>query len=197
MEASTRQIEPEPHDWSVRPLPVAGRMWCGAIAFFFGSFLFAYFYLRSLNTNNAWKLGHVHPAGGLGAAVMAVLLVSGVLMHLGSRRPADTISTGFVAFVLALIAVALQFVQYSVLDFGPASGAYASVFFGWTATYALSALCGAYWIETQVAALWRAQRNGFRDVDEDVLRAGITACSTCWTFFVAIGVVTFIVLYLV
>ena len=33
------------------------RMLCGAAAFFFVSFVFAYFYLRSLDTNNAWKIG--------------------------------------------------------------------------------------------------------------------------------------------
>jgi hypothetical protein len=71
------------------------------------------------------------------------------------------------------------------------------VFFGWTATYALGALWGVYWMETSVAALWRARRNGFAGTDARLLRTGLRACATCWTFFVGIGVIMFVVLYLV
>ena len=43
----------------------AARMLCGVVTFFFLSFLFAYFYLRSLDTNNSWKIGKVDPHGGV------------------------------------------------------------------------------------------------------------------------------------
>jgi heme/copper-type cytochrome/quinol oxidase subunit 3 len=173
-------------------------MWCGATAFFFAAFLFAYFYLKSLDENHGWTIGkHVSPSGGLGVAIMAVYLLSGILLYLGSRRPADEISTGVGAIVLALAGVALQFGEYSHLGFGPASGAYASVFFGWTATYALGALCAVYWMEIQVAGLWRARRDGGTQASQDLLRTGLAACSICWSFYVAIGVLMFIVLYLV
>ena len=61
---------------------------------------------------------------------------------------------------MALAAVVLQFVEYTTLDFGASSGGYAAVFFGWTATYAIVALMGLYWIEIQVASLWRVRREG-------------------------------------
>jgi heme/copper-type cytochrome/quinol oxidase subunit 3 len=200
MEASTHRVElePEPREWRGRALTVAAKMWCGAIAFFFAAFLFAYFYLRSLDPNHGWKIGsNVSPSGGLGVAIMGVFLLSGILLWLSARRPADDISTGVFAILLALLGVGLQFFEYSTLGFGPGSGAYASVFFGWTGSYALGALWGVYWMETQVAAIWRARRNGFVDVDEDLLRDGLAACSTCWTFLVAVGVLTYLVLYLV
>ena len=62
-----------------------------------------------------------------------------------------------------------------------------------------------YWIETQVASLWRARREGLdRPVAEGVpaddlalMRAGIEACSFFWVYFVALGVIAFVVLYLV
>lgn len=173
-------------------------MWCGAMAFFFASFLFAYFYLKSLDENHGWTIGkHVSPSGGLGVAIMAVYLLSGVLLYLGSRRQADEISTGVAAVILALSGVALQFAEYSHLGFGPASGGYASVFFGWTGTYAVGALWGIYWMETTVAGLWRARRDGGSEESVALLRTGLSACSICWSFFVAIGVLMFIVLYLV
>lgn len=191
-------IEPEPRQWAIRAITTGGRMFCGAIAFFFASFLFAYFYLRSLDPNNSWTIGkHVSPSGGLGVAIMGVFLLSGIFIALAARRPSDEISMGGAAIVLALIGVALQFLEYTVLGFGPTSGGYASVFYGWTLTYALGALWGIYWMETQVAALWRTGRGGTVGADVELLRAGLGACAMCWTFFVAIGVIMFVVLYLI
>jgi heme/copper-type cytochrome/quinol oxidase subunit 3 len=198
MEASPHPFEPEPRTWVLRSLSTAAKMWCGSMAFFFAAFVFAYFYLRSLDLNSSWTIGkHVSPSGGLGVAIMAVFLLSGLMLALAARYPAEEFSMGIAATVLAVVGVGLQFLEYSVLGFGPNSGAYASVFFGWTATYALGGLGGVYWMETNVATLWRGRRNGFADVDQELLRAGLKACSICWTFYVAIGVLMFIVLYLV
>jgi heme/copper-type cytochrome/quinol oxidase subunit 3 len=201
METSTSAFQPEPREWAHRSLTAGAKMWCGATAFFFASFVFAYFYLKSLDENHGWKVlhvgsKHVSPSGGLGVSIMAVYLLSGILLYLGSRRPADDISTGVAAVVLALAGVALQFAEYSHLGFGPTSGGYASVFFGWTATYALGALWGVYWMETTVAGLWRARREGGSQETVALLRTGLSACSICWSFFVAIGVLMFVVLYL-
>ena len=190
-------LAPEPVEWQRRSLWVASRLWCGAVAFFFVSFLFAYFYLRSLNVDGRWRVGDVTPSGGLGVAIMAVFLLSGILLWVGARRPEDTISTGIVSLVLAVLGIVLQFVQYTTLGFGPSSGAYASVFIGWTAMYALGAIWGVYWIETQVATLWRARSNDASDEDLALVRAGFEACSFFWAFFVGIGVIMYVVLYLV
>lgn len=191
-------FQDEPRQWAPRSLTTAAKMFCGAVAFFFAAFAFAYFYLRSLDPNHSWTIGkHVSPSGGLGVAIMAVFVLSGLFLALAARRPSDELSMGGAALVLGLIGVGLQFLEYAFLGFGPASGGYASVFFGWTATYALAALWGIYWIEINVAALWRARRAEATDYDEVLLRAGLSACSTCWTFFVAIGVIMFVVLYLV
>lgn len=199
-------IEPEPREWQPRVLWISARMLCGVISFFFLAFLFAYFYLRALNTNHAWKVGAVNPSLGLGTGVMALLLLSAVIFRLGTKRVADTLSSGIVALVLGLLAIVLQVIEYTTLGFGAASGSYASVFIGWTAFYIVVALFGLYWIETQMASLWRARREGGIDrpvregvpaEDEALLRAGVEACSFYWAFFVATGVLAYIVLYLV
>ncbi len=77
------------------------------------------------------------------------------------------------------------------------------MFFGWTATYAIVALMGLYWIEIQVATLWRVRREGkMRETEVPtsetaLLLAGIEASSFYWGYFVAIGVLAYILLYLV
>ena len=207
MEASAPPVnhgEPEPREWQPRAIWVGGRLLCGSITFFFASFLFAYFYLDALDVNHNWKIGNVVPDGGFGIAIMALFLFSAVVYRLAARRPAgDSMAAGAIAVLMGLAAVVLQFVEYTVLDFGASQGGYAAVFFGWTATYAVVALMGLYWIEIQVASLWRVRREGaMRETEVPtsetaLLLAGIEASSFYWSFFVAIGVLAYIVLYLV
>ena len=198
------QIQPEPPEWQPRAIWVGGRLLCGAISFFFASFVFAFFYLKALDMNHNWKIGNVTPDGGIGIAVAALFLFSAVIYRLAARRPAgDSMAAGMIAVAMGVAAVVLQFVEYTVLDFGAAQGGYAAVFFGWTATYAIVALMGLYWIEVQVATLWRVRREGkMRETEVPttetaLLLAGIEASSFYWAFFVAIGVLAYILLYLI
>jgi heme/copper-type cytochrome/quinol oxidase subunit 3 len=207
MEASAPQaghIEPEPPEWQPRAIWVGGRLLCGSISFFFASFVFAYFYLRALDVNHNFTIGPVHPNQGLGAAIMGLYVVGAVIYRLAAKRPeVDTMAAGVIAVLFTVAAVALQFFEYTTLDFGASSGGYASVFFGWTAAYAIVALMGIYWVEVQVATLWRITKEGsLREtelpIDEDaLLRAGIEASSFYWSYFVVIGFLAWVILYLV
>jgi heme/copper-type cytochrome/quinol oxidase subunit 3 len=190
-------IEPEPREWQPRALWISARMLCGAVAFFFASFVFAYFYLRSLDLNKGWKIGSVHPSIGLGIAIALVLVLSAVLMRIAAIRSAETVRAGAAAAALALLAIVLQVIDWTTLGFGPASGGYASVFIGWTSMYAVFTLACAYWIETQVATAWRARREGPGLGGPELLSAGLEACSFFWTFYVAVGVLAFVILYIV
>ncbi len=210
MEASaplTENVQAEPPDWQPHAIRLGGRLLCGSITFFFVAFLFAYFYLLALNTNGHFRIGNTEPPIGLGTAIAGLLLVGAIIYRLAARRPfTDVMPAGIVALLCTLAAVALQFYEYTTLSFGAASGGYAAVFFGWTASYAVLALIGGYWIEIQVASLvrWRrgaseqrSRREGVPSDDEELLRAGVEASSFYWAYFVAIGMVAFIVLYLV
>jgi heme/copper-type cytochrome/quinol oxidase subunit 3 len=195
------EIELEPPEWQPRAMWVGARQLCGAAAFFFVAFVFAYFYLRSLDTHKDWKIGPVHPSLGLGVAIMVTLVLSAVALRATTTRPELTLRAGVVALALAILAIVLQVVEWTTLGFGAASGAYASVFIGWTAFYSVFALGCAYWIETQVATAWRRTRHGVAETpaevmtDERVIRAGLEACSFFWTFYVANGVLLFVILY--
>src|SRR5579875_3175424 len=85
------EIELEPPEWQPRAIWVGARMLCGAACFFFLSFVFAYFYLRSLDLNHTWKIGHhVSPPVGLGVAVVVLLIVSAGLLRAAIARPEFT-----------------------------------------------------------------------------------------------------------
>lgn len=199
-------IEPEPPEWQPRAAWVGARQLTGAAAFFLLSFVFAYFYLKSLNVGHKWVIGHVSPPIGWGVAIAAVLVVSAVLLRLAVGRPARALPLSLAALVLSLVSVLLQCLEYTTLGFGPASGGYASVFVGWTAFQAVGTLGCAYWIEVQVATLWRRAREGSawagaqsapEAADGALLAANLEACSFFWGFYVFVAFAAFVILYLI
>jgi heme/copper-type cytochrome/quinol oxidase subunit 3 len=198
-------IGPEPHSVSARALSVASRLLAGASTFFFLAFLFAYFYLRSLNQDHMWHPAHVSPNQGLGVAFIACIVLSAALTIVAGRRmkarSPNWILPAIGGVVLALVAIALQCVEYTVQHFGPTNGAFASVFCGWTAFYLIAVLFTMYWLETQVASELRARRapaTSHRDIDDPdrLIAPALDAAVFYWSFLAAIGVITYVTLYL-
>ena len=195
-------IELEPPEWQPRAIRAGARGLCGAVAFFMVAFVFAYFYLRAQDPNKSWKIGHVEPSLAFGLIILLALVASAVAMRVAATRVELTVSAGAAALGLALLSVVLQVIEWTTLGFGPSSGGYASVFVGWTAFYSVITVLCAYWIATQVATAWRRRREGVKATpaevmsDTPVVEAGLEACSFFWSFYVANGVVLFVLLYL-
>jgi heme/copper-type cytochrome/quinol oxidase subunit 3 len=199
------EIPPESPDVGARALFVAARLLAGATTFFFLAFIFAYFYLRSLNQEHLWRPAHINPDQGLGAAMIACVILSAVLTIISGRQMKRGSGSwpvaAFGGVVFGLAAVGLQCVEYTVQHFGPTDGAYASVFCAWTALYLIAVLCTMYWLETQVATELRARRKpaplqgDIRDADR-LIAPGLDAAVFYWSFLAAIGVVTYVTLYL-
>ena len=199
------EIPPESPDIGARALSVASRLMCGATAFFFMAFAFAYFYLRSINADDMWHPAHVHPSKGLGTAFILCVLLSAALSIVASRqmkRESPTwVTAAFGGIGLGLVAVALQCIEYTRQHFGPTNGGFASVFCAWTAFYLIAVLFTMFWLETQVATEFRARHTpagsegDIKDPDEMIAPA-LDAAVFYWCFLAAIGVVTYVVLYL-
>ncbi|HSZ04427.1 MAG TPA: hypothetical protein VK778_04400 [Solirubrobacteraceae bacterium] len=199
------KIPPESPEVGGRILAVASRLLCGATTFFFLAFVFAYFYLRSLNQDHMWRPAHVNPSQGLGAAFVACIVLSAALMIVAGRRmkvsSPSWLPLGIAGVVLGLAAIALQCIEYTVQDFGPTNGAYASVFCAWSGFYLIAVLATMYWLETQVATEMRARRTpagSEGDVSEPdrLIAPALDAAVFYWGFLAAIGVLTYVVLYL-
>lgn len=203
-------IEPEPPAWQPRALWMNARLLCSSISFFFISFVFAYFYLRSLDSNHDWKIAQPHGVTvggpvGWGTAVMVLLVLSAAAFRLGRGRAAPTLVASWAALGLGVAAVIVQCIEWTTLKWGPTSGGYASVFVGWTTLYTLFALGGLLYVEMQAASLWRIRREGVkREIregvpthDEALLQSGLEAASFYWAYFVGIGFVAWVILYLV
>jgi len=202
-------VEREAPEVMARNLRIAAHLWSSATAFFFAAFLFAYFYLRSLDTSALWRPKHVDPSLTLGTLTAAALVAAAALLRLGlvdhraKRRPAWRVK-GALALVLLVASVALQIVEWSTQGFGPTDGAYASVYLGWTGLLAVFVLGLAYWVETTLATSIR-YRNTAGEADgagsdiENPLslnRPELEAVSFFAMFLAGIGVVTWVILYL-
>jgi len=200
------EIPPEPPDVGARALAMAARLLAGATIFFFLAFLFAYFYLRSINQQGLWRHGHLNPDHALGAAMIACVIASAVLAVVAGLRMRGGARgwTGWVlgAVLLGLAAVALQCIEYTKQNFGPTDGAFASVFCVWTALYLIAVLGTMYWLETQLATELRLRRQPASRRDGDILAPdqliapGLDAAVFYWSFLAATGVVMYVVLYL-
>ena len=200
------EIPPEPHEVGSRQLYLAGRLLAGASSFFFLAFVFAYFYLRSLDVDHMWRPKHVDPKQGYGIAILVVILASGALAILAARLLAREdrawLRAAAGTLVLWTAAVVLQCLEWTSQGFGPASGAYASVYCGWTCFYILAVIGTLYWLETHVATELRARRRPAAaggDIFEPdrLIKPGLDAAVFYWCYLVALGVLTYIVLYIV
>ena len=78
-------VEEEPPELAARNLLTGVHLWSSATAFFFVDFVFAYFYLRSLNNGGMWRPTHVDPSLALGTAFTACVVAGAVIVHLGLR----------------------------------------------------------------------------------------------------------------
>ncbi|MBS1878965.1 MAG: cytochrome c oxidase subunit 3 [Actinobacteria bacterium] len=168
----------------------------GATVMFFFSFVFAYFYLRSLDSNGLWRPAGVDPPTAYGILIAAALALS-ALAFLYAARVARQRGRGWglpsgVALLLGLFACVAQAVEYAHIPFGPQSGGYASVFFGWTVFYVVIALISLYRVEVAFAAALRA-----RGEEDGAVPEGLTPAAVYWAFVAGLGVLSWIILYLV
>jgi heme/copper-type cytochrome/quinol oxidase subunit 3 len=213
-------VESEPPEILARNLASAGHLLASATAFFFLCFLFAYFYLRSLNNAHLWRPKHVDASTTYGTVIMALIVASALLVRLGladhraGRRDAWRLK-GLAALVAGIAALVVQVVAWAALPFGPADGGFASVYIGWTAFLFLFVLMTLYWLETTLATSLRYRKVPFPGTPEpgeasgdphrtahdirnplSLVRAELVALSFYWTFLAGICVLAWIVLYL-
>jgi heme/copper-type cytochrome/quinol oxidase subunit 3 len=190
----------EPAALAGRNLWAGVRIWIGADAFFFAGFVFAFFYLRALNSNGLFRDSHDHQSTALGAAILVANLLVTAVVYAGVRRlrAGDTGGwrmAGGAALVGVVVTIVLQIVQFSQfgLDRIVYQG-YGSIFLGWTSAYVVHLLGAGLWLETLVA---QALRERGRPGNAASLLAPAEACLAFWEFMAVVGAVMFVLLYLV
>jgi heme/copper-type cytochrome/quinol oxidase subunit 3 len=137
--------------WTAARLAIAG------LCFLFGSFMFAYFYLRSINASGRWLGSGYHPPSMLmGTIIMAAVLASAgvqyaALQQIKAGRKRLWQIGALTALVLGVGAVVLQILDLLYLPFLPGSSGFSSVFVGFYALFVTVLLAGLIWLETLLA----------------------------------------------
>jgi heme/copper-type cytochrome/quinol oxidase subunit 3 len=194
------QIPIEHPDVEARIVSIGSYLAAAALAFFFIAFLFAFFYLRALNTNGLWGGGkpghHVHPALTVGIIVLVCVLgsVACVRLSLAGVRAQKSYArnVAIAALALGLAAVAVQCWQYTDLGFGPGDGGFASVYLGWTGFFTIFAFVVLVWLEILLASSQSAT-----DLRRGRFEADAASFSIVWTMLGVVEIGAFILLYIV
>ena len=144
------------HEAALNAAWTGSRFAIGALAFLYGAFAFAYFYLRSVNSEGRWKGSGYHaPQMGYGVTILVLVLLSAVVQYVGLQRikagaKGAWQAAALVALLLGLAAVALQIVQLLSLPFQPGSSGFSSVFVDTYPALLVSWLGAMLWLEMLV-----------------------------------------------
>src|SRR3989475_12056744 len=115
------------HESALNAAWTGSRLAIGGLAFLFGSFAFAYFYLRSLNSQGRWQgSGFVHPSLWMGTTIMLLAVLSAgthyfVLQRIKAGHKLTWQARGLIALGFGLAAVAVQVYQLAKLPVSPGS----------------------------------------------------------------------------
>ncbi len=198
------------HEAALNAAWTGSRLAIGGLAFLFGSFAFAYFYLRSLNSNGKWHGPGFHqPSVAMGTVIMAVIVVSAVLQTValqrikaGNKRVWQV--GGLAALVLGLTSVALTIIQLLFLPFWPGSSGYASVFTGFYPVFLVVVLGAMIWLESLLmrsrafpAIFFVEQPPTFAEAFPlQRFQSSLSAFTAIWNFLAVVAIFFWVLFYL-
>jgi heme/copper-type cytochrome/quinol oxidase subunit 3 len=183
---------------------VGARLLASATAFVFMSFLFAFLYLRAVNSAGLWRPKHVEPVQSWGIAVLVLVILSVGGWELARRNVVAGAEPrwragSLAALALGILVVVAQGFEWGTISFRTDDGGWAAVFWGWTTVFLLFWIGALYWMETLVAQSLRrppaAPREG--TAGSELLRPSADSCIVFLYTLVIIEVVAYVLLYLV
>ncbi len=197
------------HESALNATWTGSRLAVGGLTFLFGSFAFAYFYLRSLNSEGRWQgSGYVHPSLWMGTTIMLLAVLSAgvhyfVLQRIKAGNKAAWQIGGLIALALGLAAVAMQIYQLATLPFPPGSSGYSSVFVGFYSVFLVIQLAALIWLEMLLARSRYIPALSFVEqpptyADTYVVQrfqASLSAFSTVWSYLAVMALVFWLLFY--
>ena len=197
------------HESALNATWTGSRLAIGGLTFLFGSFAFAYFYLRSLDSEGRWQgSGYFHPSLWLGTTIMVLAVLSASVHYFVLQRikagHKNTWQIGaLVAMALGLAAVAMQVYQLLDLPFPPGSSGYSTVFVGFYPVFVVTQLAVLLWLEILLArsrfipALSFVEQPPTYAETRDVQRfqASLSAFSTVWAYLALVAILFWLLFY--
>ena len=208
---AARAVEEEGfyHESALNAAWTGSRLAIGGLVFLFGSFAFAYFYLRSLNSAGRWANTAYHaPSMLLGTIIMLAVLTSAGVSYYGLQRIKAGHKQvwqicGLIVLILGVGAVATQIVELIYLPFPPGSSGFASVFTGFYPVLTVVLLSGLLWLEILLARSrfipaisFVEQPPTYAEVHTvQRFQASLSAFSTVWNFLALMAFLFWLLFY--
>jgi heme/copper-type cytochrome/quinol oxidase subunit 3 len=197
------------HEADLNAAWTGARLAMGGLSFLFGAFGFAYFYLRSQNSNHLWHPAGQHATTWLGTLIMAFIVVSaagqtGVLQRLKKGDKTTWQRGGLVALLLGLAAIAMQIWELLHLSFWPGSSGFASVFTGFYPVFLTICLCAMIWLEILLVRALKIPAIAFVEQPPTYaeaftvqrFQASLSAFTAVWNYLAIVGFLFWILFYL-
>jgi len=186
------------------------RLALGGLSFLFGSFVFAFFYLKSINSHHLWYTATSHPQSWVGVVVMALVVVSAAVQTLALQRikagtKAPWLAGATLALVLGLVAISIQLWQLAALPFWPGSSGFASVFVGFQPVFVAVALCMLVWLEILIMRCRAIPEISFVEQPPTYaeafavqrFQASLSAFTLAWNYLAVVAFIAWVLFYLV
>ena len=197
------------HESALNGAWTGSRLALGGLSFLFGCFVFAYFYLRSLDSAARWQgSGYVHPSQWMGTTIMLLALLSAGVHYFGLQRikaghKATWQIDSLVAMALGLAAVAMQIYQLATLPFPPGSSGYSSLFTGLYPVLLTTQLAVLIWLEILLARSRFIPALSFVEQPPTItetfsvqrFQASLSAFSTVWNYLALVALFFWFLFY--
>ena len=197
------------HEAALNAAWTGSRFAAGALAFLYGAFAFAYFYLRSVNSSGRWKGSGYHaPQIGYGVTILVLVLLSAVIQYVGLQRikagaKSAWQAAALAALLLGVAAVVLQIIQLLSLPFPPGSSGFASVFSDTYPVLLVSWLGAMLWLEILVMRIRPLTAISFVEQPPTYAEAfavqrfqsSLSAFTLIWNFMAVVTLFFFLLFY--
>ena len=199
------------HEAALNAAWTGARLAVGGLTFLFGTFVFGFFYLRSLNSHGMWyPAGFKGPQAWVGIVVLLLIVVSAAVQTLALQR----IKAGhkgawqggaLVALVLGLVAIAIQIWQLTDLPFWPGSSGFASCFVGFYPFFMVVVFGAMIWLETLIMRVRSIPEMAFVEQPPTYaeafavqrFQASLSAFTVVWNYLAVIAIIAWVLFYLV
>lgn len=186
------------------------RLAVGGLSFLFGAFVFAFFYLKSINSHHLWYTQQSHPQSGFGLTVMLLVVISAaiqtlVLQRIKAGAKSAWLAGAVVALLIGLAAVAVEIFQLADLPFWPGSSGFASVFVGFWPVYMAVAFCVMVWLEILIMRARVIPEISFVEQPPTYaeafavqkFQASLSAFTVTWNYMAVVAFIFWVLFYLV
>jgi len=198
------------HEAALNAAWSGSRIALGALSFLYGAFAFAYFYLRSINSEGQWQGPGYHPPSKvMGTIIVAIVVVSAIVQYVGLQRIKAGARSAWqaaaaVALLLGLVAVALQIIELLNLPFAPGGSGFSSVFTGFYPVMLVSWLAAMIWLEILVMRVRALPGIFFVEQPPTYaeafavqrFQASLSAFTLIWNYLAAVSIVFWVLFYL-